>query len=193
MPKLNDYTYQNYIPNNMIPLKLTTWQSIDSYSKTLATLYRIYRILFLPWWVWADIECMVHVILPKRPINQFKPEESLLSWYLYTAWSETLGLLANSPSSNKGMQIRRWATIKLKQWVLYNRSKILHMAVPKEGISCLYLVKTWVLYINAPATTSHMIWLQLISKWYHQFRSISFTIYTLLELWAWTRLLYNSN
>ena len=76
---------------------------------------------------------------------------------IYCAWSKTLGLLANSPSSNKGMQIRRWATIKLKQWVLYNRSKILHMAVPKEGISCLYLVKTWVLYINAPATTSHMI------------------------------------
>ena len=101
---------------------------------------------------------------------------SLLSWYIYCVWSKTLGLLANSPSSNKGMQIRRWATIKLKQWVLYNRSKILHMAVPKEGISYLYLVKTWVLYINAPATTSHMIWLQLIPKWYHQFRSLYFTI-----------------
>ena len=107
----------------------------------------------------------MHIALSKWPINQFKPvkqsrqhdAKSLLSWYLYMAWSETLGLLANSPSSNKGMQIRRWATIKLKQWVLYNRSKILHMAVPKEGISCLYLVKTWVLYINAPATTSHMI------------------------------------
>ena len=22
---------------------------------------------------WADINCMVHVVLPKQPINQFKP------------------------------------------------------------------------------------------------------------------------
>ena len=147
--------------------------------------------LILSWLVWTEIECHVHTALPKWPINQFKPDQqsrqhdakSLLPWYLYMAWSETLGLLANSPSSNKGMQIRRWTTIKLKQWVLYNRSKILHMAVPKEGISCLYLVKTWVHYVNDP--TSHMIsWLQLIPKWYHQFRSLYFTIRTFMELTA---------
>ena len=110
----------------------------------------------------------MHIALSKWPINQFKPvkqsrQQAPWAYYsdIYTVPGQKhIGLLANSPSSNKGMQIRRWATIKLKQWVLYNRSKILHMAVPKEGISCLYLVKTWVLYINAPATTSYMIWLQ---------------------------------
>ena len=32
--------------------------------------------------------------------------------------------------------------IKLKQWVLCNRPKILQIALPKGAISCLYLVKT---------------------------------------------------
>ena len=28
-------------------------------------------------WVWAEIECSVHVALPKRPLNQFKPVQQL--------------------------------------------------------------------------------------------------------------------
>ena len=38
--------------------------------------YSLALVHLIPFWLfWADIECMVHVALPKRPINQFEPVE----------------------------------------------------------------------------------------------------------------------
>ena len=44
-------------------------------------------IRILPWPVWVDIESTVHVVLPKRPVNQFKPVQQRKQQALRTCCS----------------------------------------------------------------------------------------------------------